>query len=194
MSISLVNDHKFFNNKKNVSFFFKDETNENNFETRKEDDFIFILANNKVVGLNVLNYERYFPIEEGFHKISNKVKKYLLNKFSNYLKEEDFTSFYKIGQVIKIENHPSSEKLKVLKVIFNDKERQIITNFQNIELNKNYLFAINGAIIYSGLKILNSKIINVSSEGMIMSYQSLGINQEGLVNCDDLTIDDEYNF
>ncbi|WP_022935167.1 hypothetical protein ACJA28_00545 [Mesomycoplasma moatsii] len=194
MSISLVNNHKFFNNKKNVSFLFRDVSNDYDFETKKEGDFIFIFVNNKVVGLNVLNYQQYFQVEEGFHRIKEKVQKYLIDKFPNYLKEENFVSFYKIGKVNQIKNHPSSEKLKVLNVIFNDKERQIITNFQNIELNKNYLFAINGAIIYSGLKILNSKIINVSSEGMIMSYQSLGINQEGLVNCDDLTIDDEYNF
>lgn len=194
MSISLVNNHKFFNGKKNVSFFFKDITNDNDFEIKKEGDFLFIFANNKIVGLNVLNYQQYFQIKEGFHKINEETKKYLIDKFPNYLSEENFASFYKIGKVNQIKNHPSSEKLKVLKVSFNDKERQIITNVQNIELNKNYLFATNGAITYSGLRVLNSKIINVPSEGMIMSYQSLGINQEGLVNCDTLTIDDEYNF
>ena len=73
-------------------------------------------------------------------------------------------------------------------------EKQIITNLKNIEQNKNYLFAIDGAITSSGLKIVESKISNTLSQGMIMSYKSLGIDKEGIVDCSYLSIEDEFQF
>ena len=196
MAIIVTNKHSFFDNLQNASVFFKDFSNlENNTSTKKEDnDFTLIFSNDKIVGININNVNKYFKVKEGFHKINFEQKKYLLDKFSKYLKEEDFDAFYKIGTIKKISKHPSSDKLKILNVIFSDKERQIITNVQIVEENKNYLFATNGSITYSGLRIIDSKVMNEKSEGMIMSYKSLGIEKEGLVDCSNSSINDEYEF
>ena len=72
------------------------------------------------------------------------------------------------------------------------KDINVIKNF--LKQNKNYLFAIDGAITSSGLKIVESKISNTLSQGMIMSYKSLGIDKEGLVDCSCLSIEDEFQF
>ena len=195
MAISITNSHNFFQNKKNISIIFKDfEQNNSNTKTITKDDFVLIFSNEKIVGINIFNYEKYFQIKEGFHSIDNNTKTYLLNKFSNYLKEEDFDSFYKIGKVVEIKQHSSNPNLSILKVQFKFYEKQIITNLKNIEQNKNYLFAIDGAITSSGLKIVESKISNTLSQGMIMSYKSLGIDKEGIVDCSYLSIEDEFQF
>ena len=115
-------------------------------------------------------------------------------KKQSYLKQEDFDSFYKIGKVIETKQHSANPNLTILKVQFKFYEKQIITNLKNIEQNKNYLFAIDGAITSSGLKIVESKISNTLSQGMIMSYKSLGIDKEGIVDCSYLSIEDEFQF
>lgn len=195
MAISITNSHNFFQNKKNISIIFKDfDQNNSNIKTIVKEDFILIFSNDKIVGINILNYEKYFQIKEGFHSLDNNIQTFLLNKFSNYLKQEDFDSFYKIGKVIETKQHSANPNLTILKVRFKFYEKQIITNLKNIEQNKNYLFAIDGAITSSGLKIVESKISNTLSQGMIMSYKSLGIDKEGIVDCSYLSIEDEFQF
>ena len=194
MAIIMTNNHIFFNNKQHAVVFFKDDSNYENYTIKQDDDFTLILSNNKVVGINIFNYQNYFNVKEGYHKINDEQKQYLLNKFNSYLKEEDFDDFYKIGKVNKIEQHPSSDKLKILNVEFKNENKQIITNVQTLEEGKNYLFATNGSITYSGLRIIDSKVMNVKSEGMIMSYKSLGINKDEIIDCSNMSINDEYIF
>lgn len=193
MAISIINDHKFFNNKKNAIILFKNECQNSENKIHQDGDFVLIFSNNKVVGINVINYEKYFNLEYGFHVLNDLAKKFLLNKFNNYLTEKDFDDFFMIGEVVEIEQHPNSDKLKVLQVQFNDQKRQIITNYQDTKKQK-YLFAINGATTYQGLVIKNSKVMNVESQGMIMSYKSLGIDQEGIIDCNSSNLEDHYKF
>ncbi len=194
MAIIMTNNHIFFNNKQHAVVFFKDDSNYENYTIKQDGDFILILSNNKVVGINIFNYQNYFNVKEGYHKINDEQKQYLLNKFNSYLKEEDFDDFYKIGKVNKIKQHSSSDKLKILNVEFKNENKQIITNVQTLEEGKNYLFATNGSITYSGLRIIDSKVMNVKSEGMIMSYKSLGINKDEIIDCSNMSINDEYIF
>ena len=195
MAITLVSNNKLFENKKNMVIIFKDLSPFSTSSTIKENDFIFIFSNDVLVGINVMNYQKYFnEVEEGFHLISDEIKNYMLKNYSKYVDEKKFESFFKVGQVKKVSIHPNSDKLKLLNVLFDDKERQIVTNVQTIEENKKYLFAINGATTFSGLRIIDSKVMNVLSEGMIMSYKSLGINKDEIIDCDNLTITDEFVF
>lgn len=193
MAISIINDHKFFNNKKNAIILFKNEGQNSENKIHQEGDFVLIFSNKKVVGINVINYEKYFNLEHGFHVLNDLAKKFLLNKFNNYLSEEDFNDFFMIGEVVDIEQHPNSDKLKVLQVQFKDQKRQIITNYQDAKKQK-YLFAISGATTYQGLVIKKSKVMNVESQGMIMSYKSLGIDQEGIIDCNSSNLGDHYKF
>lgn len=194
MSVSITTKHKFFDNQNNALILFKD-TFDDSFSVVTEGDFILILNQNKVVGINILNYKNYFDLKEGYHLISNEVKDKLLQKFNKYLTKEDFDYFYQIGKVIEIKQHDNSDKLKVLTVLFNnDIKKQIITNVSSINLNQNYLFATNGTITFSGQKIIDTQVMKIKSEGMIVSYKTIGINKEGLVDCSNLSLQDVYVF
>ncbi len=195
MAISITNNHKFFNNKSNALILFKDFDNDPYFETIIKDDFILIFSKEKIVGINIINYKKYFNLEEGYHLLSIENKNYLLERFSEYLSEQDFEPFFQIGKVIQIENHQYSNKLKVLKVLFkNQIEKQIITNATSINKDQNYLFATNGSITFNGTKILNTEVMKIKSEGMIISYNTIGIPKDGLVDCNNLSINDVYIF
>lgn len=194
MAIIITNNHKFFNNGKNASIIFKDYENSANFDLKDHGDFKLIIANSKVVGINIFNYQNYFDVAEGYHEVNEKQKNYLLKHFGNYLNESDFDEFYKIGEIKEIEQHPNSDKLKVLKVLFTNEEKQIITNVQTVEKGKKYLFATNGSITFTGLRIVDSKVLNVKSEGMIMSYKSLGQQKEEIIDCTNLALNSKYDF
>ena len=194
MAITITNNHKFFKNNDSLSIIFKD-LEEDKITLKKESDFVLIFSNNKIVGINILDYKKYFLVKDGFHKISDEVRKKLLEKFNDYLSESDFDLFYQIGLVKEIQKHPASDKLKVLKVEFkNNLERQIITNVQDVQQNRKYLFATPGSITFSGKRIIESKVMNVLSSGMIMSYKSLGIEKDGIIDCSNMSLDDEYVF
>ena len=193
MAVTITNDKNCFNNK-HLSLLLKDNFDCQNCDIKQEGDFILFFKNSQIVGMNIFNFKNYFEAESGFHLVSTQIKKFLLEKFKQYLKLEDFESFFKIGYVIEKTQHPSSEKLFILKVQFKNECLQIITNVASVEQDKHYLFALNGATTYSGLSIKESKVMNVLSQGMIVSYESLGMNQQGLVDCSNLTIEDEFIF
>ena len=194
MPVSITTKHKFFDNQNNALILFKD-TFDDSYSTIIQDDFILIFSQNKLVGINILNYQKYFDLKEGYHVLSNDVKDWLLKKFNQYLSEEDFDYFYQIGKVIDIKQHNQSDKLKILTVLFNnDIKRQIITNVSSINLNQNYLFATNGTTTFNGQKILDTQVMKVKSEGMIVSYKTIGIEKEGLVDCSNLSLQDTYFF
>lgn len=198
MAITVVNKNKIFNKSNNLIIIFKNDNNtEEQTFVKKENDFIFIFLENKLIGINVLNYKKYFnDIKEGFHKINKNTINYLIKNFSKYINDENiFDDFYKIGLVEQIEIHPNNKNLKILKVTFKNNEvKKIITNVKEIKNNNKYLFALNGSVIYTGQNIVNSKILNVKSEGMILSYKSLGINKEGLVDCTNYNLNDSFDF
>lgn len=194
MPVSITTKHKFFDNQNNALILFKD-TFDDSYSTLIQDDFILIFSQNKMVGINILNYQKYFDLKEGYHVLSNDVKDWLLKKFNQYLSEEDFDCFYQIGKVVDIQQHNQSDKLKILTVLFNnDIKRQIITNVSSINLNQNYLFATNGTTTFNGQKILDTQVMKVKSEGMIVSYKTIGIEKEGLVDCSNLSLQDTYFF
>ena len=194
MAISITSKNSLFNAEKNASILFIDLNPLSKYDFKKYDDFILIFSNKKIVGINVFNYSKYFELSEGFHSINNNVKEFLLNRFKEHINEGDFDDYFKIGKIIEIKNHPNSDKLKVLKVLIQDSEKQIITNVQNIVVNNKYLFAMPGSITFDVTRIIGSKILNLESDGMIISYKSIGINKEGLVDCSDYEINDRYEF
>lgn len=193
MAVTITNQSNVFEQNKNVAIILKQPMN-SKIKKIQNNDFIFIFNENNLIGINILNFINYFKVEDGYHKITSEIQKYLLNNFPQYVKANDFESFIKIGKVIEIQQHPNLEKLKVLKVKFNSFEKQIITNVNSIELNNNYLFALDGATLATGTQIIESKVGNILSQGMIISYQSLGIDKEGVINCNNFNLDEEYSF
>ena len=56
MPVSITTKHKFFDNQNNALILFKD-TFDDSYSTIIQDDFILIFSQNKVVGINILNYK-----------------------------------------------------------------------------------------------------------------------------------------
>lgn len=194
MPITITNEHQAFDFENNMIILFK-QISKNLITYKKEEGFVFIFNDQQVVGINIFNYKKYFSsIEQGYHLLGNEVKEYLLNNFKQFIKEEDFDSFLKIGKILDKKMHPNSEKLFVLDVEFENQKLQIITNVKDVTINKKYLFALNGATLANGIEIKESKVMNVLSQGMIVSYNSLGIKKEGIIDCENYSLNDDFVF
>ena len=191
MAITVTNQS--FNKGKNLAIIFQHISDQKNITTKSFGDFTLIFANDKIVGINVFNYQKYFVAQEGFHLITNEIKDFLMKKFT-FLKPEDFVSQIKVGKIDSIKDHPNNSRLKILEVNFSEQVLQIITNVQDLKVNNYYVFALAGAVLASGLQIQNTKVMNVESQGMIVSYQAIGINKSGLINFDDYQLNQPFEF
>ncbi|MGL5308448.1 MAG: hypothetical protein ACRC9F_00145, partial [Metamycoplasmataceae bacterium] len=160
-------------------------------------NYVFIYGeNNNLLGINIFDYKNEFSdIEEGYHNFSDINFAKITNKFPNEMKNYNNDSFFRIGIIHEIENHPKNENLKVLKVETRDNnELIIITNRKDLNVGNKYLFAINQAILGTGIIIKESKIMGIQSQGMLCSWKSLGINKEGIIIINELDINEEFNF
>ena len=193
MAVTITNNSAVFNEGKNLLIILND-ANASLTHKHEEEDFVLLFSNQKLIGINVFDFQKYFKVESGFHLVNSEVKKFFLKHFNDLVKPEDFESFFQIGQVIQIDDHSESAKLKILTVKFKKQTLQIITNVMNLKLNNHYLFALDGAILANGTKIKKTKVLKIISAGMIVSYQAIGINQEGLVDCSDYDLDQEFKF
>lgn len=191
MAITVTNQS--FNKGKNLAIIFQHISDQKNITTKSFDDFTLIFANDKIVGINVFNYQKYFVAQEGFHLITKEIKNFLIKKFS-FLKLDDFVNQIKVGKIQSIKDHPNNSRLKILEVNFSEQVLQIITNVQDLKINHYYVFALAGAVLASGLQIQNTKVMNVESQGMIVSYQAIGINKSGLINFDDYQLNQPFEF
>ena len=191
MAITVTNQS--FNKGKNLAIIFQHISDQKNITTKSFDDFTLIFANDKIVGINVFNYQKYFVAQEGFHLITKEIKNFLIKKFS-FLKLDDFVNQIKVGKIQSINDHPNNSRLKILEVNFSEQVLQIITNVQDLKINHYYVFALAGAVLASGLQIQNTKVMNVESQGMIVSYQAIGINKSGLINFDDYQLNQPFEF
>ncbi|SHI74257.1 phenylalanyl-tRNA synthetase beta subunit [Dethiosulfatibacter aminovorans DSM 17477] len=82
------------------------------------------------------------------------------------------------GRIVEIENHPEADRLLVTKVDIGNKVVQIITGAKNIKLYDIVPVALHGSVLADGTKIKNSKLRGVLSEGMMCSYEELGIEDK----------------
>ena len=88
-----------------------------------------------------------------------------ISKFSNV-----FTA-----KVLAVKKHPDAERLKVCDVEYNNQVLNIVCGAPNVAAGMTVALAINGASLQNGaIKIKNSKIRGVESQGMLCSPQELG--------------------
>ncbi len=81
-----------------------------------------------------------------------------------------------VGKINKITKHEQADKLFVCDVNIGEKNVQIITSATNVFEGAIVPVALDGAELANGIKIKNSKIRGVISEGMFCSGEELGIN------------------
>ena len=78
------------------------------------------------------------------------------------------------GKITKIEKHPDADKLVVCQLDIGTKTVQIVTGATNVEEGQFVPVALDGATLHNGLKIKNSTIRGVDSQGMLCSIDELG--------------------
>lgn len=80
-----------------------------------------------------------------------------------------------VGKIISIERHPDADKLVIAQVkVGEEKTIQIVTGAKNISEGAFIPVALHGATLAGGLKIKNTKLRGVQSEGMMCSIEDLG--------------------
>ncbi|UUM19990.1 MULTISPECIES: TyrS-associated PheT N-terminal domain-related protein TapR [unclassified Mycoplasma] len=162
----------------------------------KSDNYLFFVdENNKVNSINVFNNESllnssnkaFFALDE---QESLKIKKIAhdLN-----LQINDGKKFV-YAQIIKRNVHPKSDKLFVLTLFDNSKEFQVVTNTLDSIQGKIVAVALPGSINANGLEILDGSMLDVKSNGMLIGYASLGLQDQGLVFGDEKNIGEEVIF
>lgn len=83
-----------------------------------------------------------------------------------------------VCKILEINNHPDAEKLLVTKCDIGEKESiQIVTNDKNIFVGALVPVALDGATLFNDIKIKNTKLRGVLSQGMFCSFEELGINK-----------------
>lgn len=96
-----------------------------------------------------------------------------------------------VGQVLSVEKHPNADKLSLCKVKTDKATHQIVCGATNMKANDSVALALPGAHLPNGLKIKESKIRGVVSEGMMCSSKelSLGEDESGILILDsDVTL------
>ncbi|TDV24268.1 tRNA-binding protein [Mycoplasmopsis mustelae] len=168
---------------KNTSVIFVDCT----FKPTKKiqiDDFLFFVdEKNNVVSINLLNNKALNISEtQKFFALNSKQKQKLFDiTIKNNLKISDKPKFI-YGKILSRFPHPKSEKLFVLSVdIKQSNPIQIITNTLDSLPEKIVVLALPGSTTYDGTKILEGKLLDLDSYGMLTGYNTLGLKGDGLI-------------
>lgn len=83
-----------------------------------------------------------------------------------------------VGQITKIEQHENADKLVVCQVNIGNEEVQIVTGATNVFVGALVPVALDGATLANDIKIKNSKLRGVPSNGMFCSIQELGYSTD----------------
>ncbi|MFN3788375.1 MAG: phenylalanine--tRNA ligase beta subunit-related protein, partial [Sulfurihydrogenibium azorense] len=92
-------------------------------------------------------------------------------KFGNYI--PNITTV----KILSVEKHPEKDKLFVCKVSDGEREYQVITGADNVKAGSVVILAQPGAVIL-GKEIKPVKFGSISSEGMLLSLQELGLEEK----------------
>jgi len=79
-----------------------------------------------------------------------------------------------VGKILKIEQHPDADKLKVLEIDLGEEVVQIVTGAQNVVENAYLPVCMVNSVLADKTKIKKGKLRGVESFGMLCSFQELG--------------------
>lgn len=161
----IINNQKTLNNVAIIALKHK----KGNIKTQQKGDFIAILVDNEIVGINVLNANKYFNFSPKIKTLDQKIINLLKDKFPKL----EVMPFFKIGEILTHKIHPQSNKLFVLEVL-TDHKVTIVTNATNATIGKQVVVAQIGAILPNGKIITKNKVLGIESEGMLCGTKSLG--------------------
>jgi tRNA-binding EMAP/Myf-like protein len=150
---------------------------------QREADVIKIYHGQTLIGVNIEQPESKFgPLPTGLIRHFNPKQ---FEAIQQWLKQPPyaislpaFTSGFRIGKIVKVEEHPEADALYVTAVDFGDQVIQIVTNSQKVKPNTKVVVALPGAMLLDGHLIVEGPMLKVNSQGMLTSQKTLGINPE----------------
>ncbi len=80
-----------------------------------------------------------------------------------------------VGEIVEIEPHPESQKLRVLKIFVGDESVQVVSGAPGLYVGMKVVQAMPGTILPGGFKIDKRRIRGVMSYGMPLSEEELGL-------------------
>lgn len=83
-----------------------------------------------------------------------------------------------VGKLNEVTDHPDSDHLKICQVDLGDEVTQIVTGAQNIKTGDYVPVAKHGSTLPGGIKIKKGKLRGEVSNGMLCSFEELGLSQE----------------
>ncbi len=83
-----------------------------------------------------------------------------------------------VGYLKEVKDHPDSDHLKICQVDLGDEITQIVTGAQNIKEGDFVPVAKHGSTLPGGIKIKKGKLRGEVSNGMLCSFEELGLSQE----------------
>ena len=81
-----------------------------------------------------------------------------------------------VGKILKIEPHPNADKLVVCQIDVGGEEKQILTAAKNVFEGAVVPVALDGAKLAGGMKIKETKMRGLPSEGMMCSLEEVGMD------------------
>ena len=82
------------------------------------------------------------------------------------------------AKILSVEPHPDADKLKICQVDTGSEKIQIITGADNVKPGQIVPVALDGAILPGGVKIKKGKLRGLPSDGMMCSYEEIGMTKE----------------
>ena len=82
------------------------------------------------------------------------------------------------GKILSVEKHPDADKLKICQVDVGKETIQIVTGADNVKPGQTVPVALDGARLPGGKKIKKGKLRGVLSNGMMCSYEEIGMTKE----------------
>lgn len=82
------------------------------------------------------------------------------------------------GKILSVEKHPDADKLKICTVDVGTETIQIVTGADNVKPGQTVPVAKDGAHLPDGKKIKKGKLRGVESNGMMCSYDEIGMTKE----------------
>jgi len=82
------------------------------------------------------------------------------------------------GKILSVEKHPDADKLKICMLDVGTETLQIVTGADNVKPGQTVPVAKDGALLPDGTKIKKGKLRGVESNGMLCSYEEIGMTKE----------------
>ncbi|BDR56398.1 YtpR family tRNA-binding protein [Xylocopilactobacillus apis] len=174
------------------------KNSDTDFKVYKKEDIVVIEdSNDKLIGLNLLNWSNKLNINKnsGFIPISSDEIELISQKlpeFKDFLISELKRPYFVVGVIKEIKEHPKLQKLKIIKVEIGQKELlQLVSGSINLKVGLKTVVAQTGAIMPNGSKILASKIGGIESPGALCNRADLNLSSpeiKGAIEIDDSSI------